>query len=118
MHRYPGPDKEAVPASAEEVVGTTRQYQCTVCAKSYRYQQGLDKHQRLVHKRSVKSKLYCALCGASFHELHRVKAHMKDAHGAQRLVCIICGVSFKHKRSLQSHLKSKHSDDVESRHVS
>ncbi|CAG2239049.1 KRAB [Mytilus edulis] len=118
---------------------STKSIKCKLCKKGYKKQHGLSQHLRLTHKTycihceqnmssvdELKEHLNkthnifasedgsfrygCKICGKTFANGHKLKAHQYVHNIHPPLKCSICHQTLKSEKTLSYHMKTKHNE--------
>ncbi|XP_055691462.1 zinc finger protein 91-like [Lutzomyia longipalpis] len=81
-----------------------KMFSCHLCKKTFRIQQGLNRHIREFHYRE--KKYPCDLCGQKFLNRRTANEHRRIHTGVTPFECETCGKAFKQKAGLFIHRKS------------
>ena len=85
-----------------------KQLKCSMCDKSYLYQNALDHHNAVTHKVG-EQKFTCEQCGAQFLSKVSLTNHRKSIHeNSPRIPCKECEKTFSVQQSMQRHLREVH----------
>ena len=77
------------------------EFKCNYCAKSFKYQSVLDRHER---SHSGDKPFLCNICGKNFTRGFSLSNHMKIHYGIKDHACHICNTTFHSKSNLNQHL--------------
>ncbi|CAH2035524.1 unnamed protein product, partial [Iphiclides podalirius] len=127
----PFPSREACEEHGRATHAKTKPHQCTVCAKRFTQQGGLQQHMRMhtgvrpfactycpkaftqkagldQHLRThTKVKPFkCVICGKCFSQSVHLRQHMRTHTNIQPFECSVCGRRFKQSSHLNFHMRS------------
>ena len=77
------------------------EFKCNYCAKSFKHQSVLDRHER---SHSGDKPFLCNICGKNFTRGFTLSNHMKIHYGIKDHACHICNNTFQSKSNLNRHL--------------
>ena len=77
------------------------EFKCNYCAKSFKHQSVLDRHER---SHSGDKPFLCNICGKNFTRGFSLSNHMKIHYGIKDHACHICNTTFHSKSNLNQHL--------------
>ena len=90
------------------VIKSSTGFRCSICSRSYRRRQDTKVH---VHKKHLKQRHKCKLCGKTYETLPRLEIHFEITHSNQhKFTCTICDHTTKQKNEIHAHIKSNHSE--------
>ncbi|XP_068631953.1 zinc finger protein 583-like [Battus philenor] len=80
-----------------------RPFACTFCPKAFTQKAGLDQHLR-THTKVKPFK--CVICSKCFSQSVHLRQHMRTHTNIQPFVCTVCGRRFKQSSHLNFHMRS------------
>ncbi|XP_026208758.1 putative transcription factor Ovo-like 1a [Anabas testudineus] len=92
--------------SQSSSAGTTGEYVCQVCQKTFHYQRMLNRHVKC-HNETKRH--LCNFCGKGFNDTFDLKRHVRTHTGVRPYKCTLCDKAFTQRCSLESHMKKIHS---------
>ena len=97
--------KQAPNERRREVVGTSNQYKCVQCQKTFNDSSYLRKHQRSVHEGVNYPCIHCDYQASLQQTLNR---HIRAVHEGIKYSCDQCDQQFTQKGNLRLHMRNKH----------
>ena len=94
------------------VIKSSTGFRCSICSRSYRRRQDTKVH---VHKKHLKQRHKCKLCGKTYETLPRLEIHFEITHSNQhKFTCTICDHTTRQKNEIHAHIKSNHRELLKS----
>lgn len=94
--------------------GEGERYVCDICARVFRYKQGLDKHVKNHLGTRVEEKVQCNICSSWFTDQNCLNKHIRRIHvqtDLASLACDMCGHVARNQNALYCHKRRMHTEE-------
>lgn len=94
--------------------GEGERYVCDICARVFRYKQGLDKHVKNHLGTRIEEKVQCSICSSWFTDQNCLNKHIRRIHvqtDLASLACDMCGHVARNQNALYCHKRRMHTEE-------